>query len=75
MGIDKPGQQQLASLIDITLQWMQKGFALLPWQQRDNFPVPQEQQAIIEITGLSSHLIRGLCHAGNIKNAPRTAVW
>lgn len=54
---------------------MQKGFPLMPWQQGDNFPLLQEQQAIIEIASLGGHLIRGLCHAGDIKNAPRTAVW
>lgn len=75
MGIDEPRQQQLAPQVNIALQRMQKGFTLLPWQQRDNFSVLQEQQAIIEIAGVGGHLIRGLRHAGDIKNAPRTAVW
>ncbi|STS90856.1 Uncharacterised protein [Klebsiella variicola] len=75
VGIDKPGQQQLASLIDITLQRMQKGFPLLPWQQRDNFPALQEQQAIIEIAGLAATVIRVSATPAISKNAPRTAVW
>ena len=67
VGIDEPRQQQLAPQVNIALQRMQKGFTLLPWQQRDNFSVLQEQQAIIEIAGLGGHLIRGLRHAGDIK--------
>ncbi len=67
VGINEPRQQQLTPQIDIALQGMQKGFPLLPWQQGDNFPLLQEQQAIIEIAGLGGHLIRGLRHAGDIK--------
>lgn len=67
VGINEPRQQQLTPQIDIALQGMQKGFPLLPWQQGDNFPLLQEQQAIIEIAGTGGHLIRGLRHAGDIK--------